>query len=63
VWGSGRKELYIQGTMGYGTSHLIWALVCYLMKLGERVIYVPDCKSLTADPFKYERCVPTGLRR
>ncbi|KAF8541845.1 hypothetical protein BDD12DRAFT_979387 [Trichophaea hybrida] len=53
--GNGYKELYIQGTMGYGKSHLICALVCYLMKIGERVIYAPDCKSLTADPFKYMR--------
>jgi hypothetical protein len=53
--GNGYKELYIQGTMGYGKSHLICALVCYLMKTGERVIYAPDCKSLTADPFKYMR--------
>ncbi|KAF8534357.1 hypothetical protein BDD12DRAFT_896092 [Trichophaea hybrida] len=41
--------------MGYGKSHLICALVCYLMKIGERVIYAPDCKSLIADPFKYMR--------
>lgn len=53
--GNGYKELYIQGTMGYGKSHLICALVCYLIKSGEYVIYAPDCKSLTADPFKYLR--------
>ena len=53
--GNGYKELFVHGTMGYGKSHLICALVCFLMKTGERVIYAPDCKYLTTDPFKYMR--------
>jgi len=39
------RRLWVYGTRGYGKSHLLAALVCYLSALGERVIYIPDCRT------------------
>jgi len=33
---------WLYGTIGYGKSHLIAALVCYLIATGKRVVYLPD---------------------
>jgi len=44
------KRLWVYGTRGYGKSHLLAALVCYMSALGEHVIYVPDCRSWLDDP-------------
>jgi predicted ATPase len=38
-----RQAMYIYGSMGYGKSHILAALVCLLICSGERVIYVPGC--------------------
>lgn len=32
------------GTIGYGKSHLLAALACYLIAAGKRVVYIPDCR-------------------
>jgi hypothetical protein len=41
--------------MGYGKSHMLAALVCLLVRVGERVIYLPDCRSMLQDPLDYLR--------
>jgi hypothetical protein len=41
------------GTPGYGKSHLLAALVCYLAAQDERVVYIPDCQACLEYPFRY----------
>jgi hypothetical protein len=43
------------GTIGYGKSHLLAALVCYLIAAGKRVVYIPDCGACAWDPVAYFR--------
>jgi chromosomal replication initiation ATPase DnaA len=38
--------VWLYGTQGYGKSHLLAALVCYLAAADERVVYIPDCRAL-----------------
>jgi len=47
------NELWVYGTRGYGKSHLLAALVCYLSALGECVIYIPDCRNWLRNPVAY----------
>jgi len=47
--------LWLYGTQGYGKSHLLAALVCYLAAQDERVIYIPDCRSLLKNPILHVR--------
>ena len=47
------SALWVYGTKGYGKSHLLAALVCYLVAWGERVIYIPDCRECIFDPVEY----------
>jgi hypothetical protein len=49
------KRLWVYGTRGYGKSHLLAALVCYLAALGKRVIYIPGCRSCLENPVDYLR--------
>jgi hypothetical protein len=42
--------LTLYGTRGYGKSHLLAALVCYLAARGERVVYIPDCRNFIENP-------------
>ncbi|PWW76378.1 hypothetical protein C7212DRAFT_343574 [Tuber magnatum] len=44
---------WLYGTRGYGKSHLLAALVCYLTARGERVVYIPDCRECVNDPVPY----------
>ncbi|KAG0128867.1 hypothetical protein HOY82DRAFT_611580 [Tuber indicum] len=44
---------WLYGTRGYGKSHLLAALVCYLTARGERVVYIPDCRECVKDPVPY----------
>jgi len=46
-------KLWVYGTRGYGKSHLIAAMVCYLAALGKRVIYISDCRSCVGDPIEH----------
>jgi len=46
-------EVWLYGTQGYGKSHLLAALVCYLAAQDERVVYIPDCWHLLRDPVHY----------
>jgi hypothetical protein len=43
------------GTIGYGKSHLLAALACYLITAGKRVIYIPDCRACAWSPVPYFR--------
>ena len=48
-----RAGLWLFGTIGYGKSHLLAALVCYLSVTGYRVVYIPDCRACLENPFGY----------
>jgi hypothetical protein len=37
------SAVWLYGTQGYGKSHLLAVLVCYLAAQDERVVYIPDC--------------------
>jgi predicted ATPase len=47
--------VWLYGTQGYGKSHLLAALVCYLAAQDERVVYIPDCRALLKDSVGYVR--------
>ena len=47
------NTVWLCGTQGYGKSHLLAALVCYLIAQDERVIYIPDCQALLQSPARY----------
>jgi len=44
------ERLCVYGTSGSGKSHILAALVCRLIREGERVVYLPDCYRLLEDP-------------
>jgi hypothetical protein len=48
-----RSALWVYGTKGYGKSHLLAALVCYLTAQGERVVYIPHCRECVKSPVIY----------
>jgi len=50
-----RTTLIVYGTEGYGKSHLLAALVCYLAAKEVKVVYVPNCWSLWSNPELYIR--------
>jgi len=52
------SRAWFYGTEGYGKSHLLAALVCYLAAQNERVVYIPDCRMLLRDPVG---CVRTAM--
>ena len=45
----GSTTLYLCGPSGTGKSHLLAALVCHLVREGERVVFIPDCSALLTD--------------
>ena len=45
----GTTTLYLYGPAGTGKSHLLAALVCHLVRQGERVVFIPDCNALLTD--------------
>jgi hypothetical protein len=45
--------VWLYGTQGYGKSHLLAALVCYLTAQDERVVYIPDCRECLRNPVRY----------
>jgi hypothetical protein len=47
--------VWLYGTQGYGKSHLLAALVCYLAAQDERVVYISDCRRLLDNPVRYFR--------
>ncbi|KAK2810111.1 hypothetical protein FQN50_003306 [Emmonsiellopsis sp. PD_5] len=46
-------DLCVYGPTGYGKSHLLATLTCYLTARGMRVIYIPDCRVLLRQPARY----------
>jgi hypothetical protein len=56
VWKScQRSALWVYGTKGYGKSHLLAALVCYLAAQEEPVVYIPDFQECVKSPVAYVR--------
>ncbi|CAG8650115.1 10098_t:CDS:2, partial [Diversispora eburnea] len=51
--GTGYMKMFIYGTVGYGKSHILTAIACFLLRSGKRVVYLPDCRELAVDPIKY----------
>ncbi|MDO9334039.1 MAG: hypothetical protein Q7T57_05905 [Dehalococcoidales bacterium] len=49
------EVMFLYGTIGWGKSHLLAAMVCLLMRKGRKVVYLPDCKVMLDDPIKYFR--------
>ena len=50
------RTLWLYGSRGYGKSHLLAALVCYLAATeNERVVYLPDCRECLSCPVSYIR--------
>jgi len=45
-------EVMIYGTTGYGKSHLLAALVCYLAARDNKVVYIPDCRIFIKEPIE-----------
>lgn len=43
-------QLFIEGTTGYGKSHLMAILACLLSRLDYRPVYIPDCRQLFHAP-------------
>ena len=56
---TGLSRVYLQGTMGYGKSHILAALACLLFRLGYRPVYI-DCRKMLADPLRYIRFALLG---
>ncbi|RIB24120.1 hypothetical protein C2G38_2032125 [Gigaspora rosea] len=55
---TGYMEMFIYGTVGYGTSHILAAIACFLLRNGRRVVYLPDCRKLLAvDAMEYIKSV------
>ncbi|RUS13751.1 hypothetical protein BC938DRAFT_477695, partial [Jimgerdemannia flammicorona] len=44
--GNGYTELFIFGSIGYGKSHILAAMVCLLLQQGKRVVFLPDCRAM-----------------
>jgi len=51
----GTRMYFLHGTQGSGKSFMLAALACLLMKEGNKVVYVPDCRGLLRDMFGYLR--------
>jgi hypothetical protein len=51
--GNTYTTVWLYGTQGYGKSHLLAILVCYLAAQDERVVYIPDCREWLRDPVGY----------
>jgi hypothetical protein len=49
------RALYMSGELGYGKSYVLCAIVCLLIRSGQRVIYFPDCHEFAADVLQYIR--------
>lgn len=47
------SAIWFYGTIGYGKSYILAALVCFLMKSGHRVLFLPDCRTWLDEPEAY----------
>jgi hypothetical protein len=50
-----RRKMWIYGTMGYGKSHILAALVCYLLAKDQHVVYLADCNNVAYSPVESVR--------
>ncbi|RIB14433.1 hypothetical protein C2G38_1656486 [Gigaspora rosea] len=50
---TGYMKMFIYGTVGYGKSHILTAIACFLIRIGKRVVYLPDCRELAVNPVEY----------
>jgi len=46
-------QIYIEGSMGHGKSHILAVLAGLLSRLGKRTVYLPDCRNLLASQIRY----------
>lgn len=49
----GFMQMFIYGTMGYGKSHILSAIACYLIRIKKHVVFLPDCRALSLEPVNY----------
>lgn len=49
------SAIWLYGTQGYGKSHILASMVCYLVSKGQKVVYIPDCAECRKDPVRYIR--------
>ena len=49
----GNRLYHIHGTLGVGKSFLLAALACCLTRNGKAVLFLPDCRSMLRNPFRY----------
>ena len=49
------NALFLYGTLGYGKSHVLAALACYLIRRGEEVVYLPDCRAMLQNFVEYTK--------
>lgn len=49
------SAIWLYGTIGYGKSHILAALVCFLMKSGHRVLFLPDSRAWLNEPKLYQK--------
>ncbi|CAG8699468.1 3244_t:CDS:2, partial [Acaulospora morrowiae] len=50
---TGYMKMFIYGTVGYGKSHILTAIACFLLRSERRVVYLPDCRELAVNPLSY----------
>ena len=50
---TGFMKLCVYGTIGYGKSHILAAVACYLMQQGKKVIYLLDCHAMLRGFVRY----------
>lgn len=53
--GEETSALFVNGSLGFGKSHLLAALCCFLIRRGKTVIYIPDCHALVVNFLDYFR--------
>jgi hypothetical protein len=46
-------RVYIEGTIGYGTSYILAALAAFLSRSGKHPVYIPDCRELLRNEVPY----------
>jgi len=49
-------RLHINGTIGYGKSHILAVVAGLLSRTGKRTVYIPDCARLVQNPMIYMQC-------
>ncbi|CAG8651462.1 4712_t:CDS:2, partial [Acaulospora morrowiae] len=50
---TGYIKMFIYGTVGYGKSHILTAIACFLLRSERHVVYLSDCRELAVNPVNY----------